>query len=219
MNKSKNKRKWRNFLIRYDIQLRIAIYNLIFQFFVISVVIMTTLLPLYNGFQNSNNLSAQHFSAKLFIDISERLFLAFIGIVVAGFIYNVLLSHRFCGPLVNFNKTFNKMAQGNLACKIYLRRSDFLKCEADQINDMMDALSLHLNDLKQHHRLLQKKLENIINSDSKLDGSEQPLSEIKKLVDAYEKKLDFFSTSELSLMSERKDFRTCPTTSILRNQV
>lgn len=197
MRKITNKRKWRNLLIRYDIQLRIALYNLIFLFFVMGVVIATALLPLYNGFQNSDNLSAQHFSAKFFIVISERLMLAFIGIVVAGFISNVLITHRFCGPLVNFNKTFHKIAQGNLDCKISLRRNDFLKCEADKVNEMIDALSVHLNDLKKYNHMLQEKLEKIMNSNHKLDLTWQSLSEIKKLADACAKTLNHFNTSDI----------------------
>ncbi|MGD8264496.1 MAG: hypothetical protein PVG70_19230 [Desulfobacterales bacterium] len=198
MHKNTNRRKWRNFLIRNDIQLRIAIYNLIFLFFVIGAVVATTLVPLYNGFQNSDNVSAQHFSAKFFIVISEQLMVAFIAIVVAGFIYNVLITHRFCGPLVNFNRTFHKITHGNLDCKISLRRHDFLKCEADQINEMIDVLSLHFNDLKQYNHLLQKRID-------KLDHSEQSLSEIKRLADACGKTLNHFNTPEISHLSERKN--------------
>ena len=163
MIKTTNKRKWRNFFIRNDIQLRIAIYNLVFLFFIIGAVIATTLVPLYFGFQNSDDLSAQHFSAKFFIAISEKLAVAFIAIVVAGFIYNILITHRFCGPLVNFNNTFHKISQGNLDCKISLRPNDFLKGEADHINEMIDALSIHINELKQHNYRLQKKLEESTN--------------------------------------------------------
>ena len=198
MIKTTNKRKWRNFFICNDIQLRIAIYNLIFIFFIIGAVIATTLVPLYFGFQNSDNLSAQHFSAKFFIAISEKLAVAFIAIVVAGFIFNVLITHRFCGPLINFNKTFHKIAQGNLDCKIYLRPNDFLKGEADQINEMIDALSANINDLKQYNYRLQKKLEELMNASHNFAQSGRSLPDIKSLVDSYEKTLNHFNTSETS---------------------
>lgn len=205
MIKITNKRKWRNFFIRNDIQLRIAIYNLIFLFFIIGAVVATTLVPLYLGIQNSDNLSAQHFSAKFFIAIIDKLAVAFIAIVVAGFIYNILITHRFCGPLVNFNKTFHKIAQGNLDCKISLRPNDFLKGEADQINEMIDALSFHINDLKQYNYKLQKKLEELMNASHNFAQSGRGLPDIKSLVDANGKTLNHFNTSEISHLPVRKN--------------
>lgn len=205
MYKNNNRRKWRNFLIRNDIQLRIAIYNLVFLLFIIVAVVAAALVPLYNGFQNSDNVSVQHVSAKFFVVISEGLMVAFIAIFVAGFIYNVLVTHRFCGPLVNFNKTFRKIAQGNLDCKISLRRHDFLKSEADHVNEMIDSLTCHFNDLKQYNHQLQKKIEQLMNTNPELAHSKQSLSEIKRLADACGKTLNRFNASEISHLSERKN--------------
>jgi hypothetical protein len=106
---------------------------------------------------------------------------------------------------VNFNRTFHKITQGNLDCKISLRRHDFLKCEADQVNEMIDALSLHFNDLKQYNHLLQKRIEKLMDSNLKLAHSEQSLSEIKRLADACGKTLNHFNTPEISHLSERKN--------------
>jgi methyl-accepting chemotaxis protein len=205
MNKITNKRKWRNYLIRYDVQLYIPIYNLVFLCFVIGAVVATTLVPLYNGFQYSDNLSGQHFSAKFFIDISERLAVSFVVIIVAAFIYNVLVTHRIFGPLVNFNKTFQKITQGNLDCKIYLRRHDYLKSEADQVNEMIDTLSFHFNDLKQYNHLLQKKIEQLMNTNPNLAPSNRSVSEIKRLVEACGETLNHFNTTEISHSSETKN--------------
>ena len=46
------RRKLRNLLIRKDIQLRLAIYNLLFLLIAIGVVMATALIPLYTNFQN-----------------------------------------------------------------------------------------------------------------------------------------------------------------------
>ena len=69
MKTKTNKRKWRNFLIRNDIQLRLAIYHLIFLLFVIAAVVVTALAPLYAGFQGSEGVLSQYLSAKFFIVI------------------------------------------------------------------------------------------------------------------------------------------------------
>jgi hypothetical protein len=73
MKKCTNKRRLKNFLIRNDIQLRLAFYNLIFLILVIAVVVISVLAPLYEGFQNTENLWTQYFSGKFFIIIIDRL--------------------------------------------------------------------------------------------------------------------------------------------------
>ena len=198
-----NKRKWRNFLINNDIQLRLALHHLIFLIIVIGVVVVTALVPLYKGFQGSDNLWAQYFSAKFFIVIINRLMIATIGIFIFGFIYQVVVTHRFCGPLVNFGHTFHQITQGNLTRKVYLRRKDFLKHEADQVNNMLDALSCNIYELKQYNHLLQEKLEQLTTSDGKGSQSEQTLAEIKTLVDASGNTLDRFKTGEVSHLSDQ----------------
>ena len=140
MKKRNHQRKWRNFLIRKDIQLRLAIYNLLFLLLAIGVVIATALIPLYTNFQNPENLWSQYFSAKFFIVIIDRLAVAFAGIFAVAFIFQIVVTHRFAGPLINFGKTFQKITEGDLTRKISLRRKDFLHREASQVNAMTDAL-------------------------------------------------------------------------------
>jgi methyl-accepting chemotaxis protein len=203
MVKRTYKRKWRNFLIHNDIQLRLALHHLIFLLIVIGVVVVTALVPLYSGFQGSDNVWSQYFSAKFFIVIINRLMIASIGILIFGFIYHVIVTHRFCGPLVNFGHTFHQITQGNLTRKVYLRRKDFLKKEADQVNNMIDSLSRNINDIKQYNHLLQEKLEQLTTSDHELSQSEQTLAEIKKLADASGKALDLFKADEISHLPEK----------------
>ena len=155
MRKANHRRKWRNFLIRKDIQLRLAIYNLLFLLFAISVTMATALIPLYANFQNPENLWSQHFSAKFFIVIIDRLAVAFGAIVVVAFIFQIVLTHRITGPLINFSKTFQKISEGDLTRKIFLRRKDLLGKEASQVNEMVDALTGLIATVKEEHdRLL-----------------------------------------------------------------
>ena len=51
------------------------------------------------------------------------------------------MSHRFCGPLINFGHTFAKMAEGDFSSKVHLRKNDFLKAEAAQVNAIIDRLN------------------------------------------------------------------------------
>jgi signal transduction histidine kinase len=180
MTKAYHRRKWRNFLIRKDIQLRLVIYNLLFLLFAIGVVMATALVPLYMNFQNPENLWSQHFSAKFFIVIIDRLAVAFAGIFALAFIFQIVISHRFAGPLINFCKTFQKISQGDLTRKIFLRHKDFLHKEAWQVNAMVDALTCQIAKIKEENDMLLLILEGVASGKIKGDQLEAQLQEAVK---------------------------------------
>lgn len=175
MNTGNHQRKWRNLLIRKDIQLRLAIYNLLFLLFAIGIVMATALIPLYTNFQNPVNLWSQHFSAKFFIVIIDRLAIAFAGIFALAFIFQIIITHRFAGPLINFGKTFQKITEGDLTRKISLRRKDFLHREASQVNAMTDSLAKLIANIKEDNDLLLLILEDATSGIMKGDQLEAKL--------------------------------------------
>ncbi len=180
MRKANHRRKWRNYLIRKDIQLRLAIYNLLFLLLAIGLIMATALIPLYANFQNPENLWSQHFSAKFFIVIIDRLAVAFAGIFVLAFIFQIVLTHRFTGPLINFSKTFQKITQGDLTRKIFLRRKDFLGKEASEVNAMMDTLTQIIAAIKEENDQLLLILEDATAGKLKDDQLEAKLREALK---------------------------------------
>ena len=180
MDTENYRRKWRNFLIRKDIQLRLAVYNLLFLLFAIGVIMATALIPLYTNFQNPVNLWSQHFSAKFFIVIMDRLVLAFAGIFTLAFIFQIVLTHRFAGPLINFSKTFQKISQGDLTRKITLRRKDLLHREASQVNAMTDALTQLIVKIKEENDRLLLVLEDATSGKWKDDQLKVKLAEATK---------------------------------------
>ena len=180
METRNHKRKWRNFLIRKDIQLRLVIYNLIFLLLAICVVIATALIPLYTNFQNPESLWSQHFSAKFFLVIIDRLAIVFVGIFAVAFIFQIVLTHRFAGPLINFGKTFQKITEGDLTRKISLRRKDFLHKEASQVNEMSDALTTLISTVKEDLNLLLLILDDATSGKVEADQLEAKLLEAAK---------------------------------------
>ena len=180
MNKGNYRRKWRNFLIHRDIQLRLAIYNLLFLLFAIGVVMATALIPLYANFQNPENLWSQHFSAKFFLVIIDRLAIAFAGIFALGFLFQIVITHRFAGPLINFGKTFKKISRGDLTRKIFLRRKDWMHKEASQVNTMAEELTLLIAKIKKDNDLLLLILEDATRAKIKSDQLDAKLLEAVK---------------------------------------
>jgi methyl-accepting chemotaxis protein len=138
------------------------------------------LIPLYSNFQNPDNLWSQHFSAKFFLVIIDRLVLAFAGIFAVAFTFQIVITHRFAGPLINFSKTFQKISQGDLTRKITLRRKDFLHREASQVNAMTDALIELMVKIKDDNDQLLLILEEAAGGKWKDDQLEAKLSDAVK---------------------------------------
>ena len=164
MKHTMNNRKLKNYLIKKDVQLKIAISNLVYMLLMVAVVVLTILSPLYLDIFQSIDLCNQYFSAKMFIILLERLAFALLILLILAFLHQIVLTHKFCGPLVNFVKTFKRISDGDLTRKIFLRRYDFLQNEANQVNEMMDGLSSLVAKIKKENSLLLSMLEEAADS-------------------------------------------------------
>jgi hypothetical protein len=141
MNATPNQRSWKNYLIRRDVQLSIILANLVFLGLVCAVLILVLLSPLYHDMLKAGDLWVQHVSGNLFLILLQRVALAMLLILILATAHQVIMSHRFCGPLVNFGHTFAKMVEGDFSRKVHLRKNDFLKGEAAQVNAIIDRLN------------------------------------------------------------------------------
>ena len=142
-----------------NVQLKIAITNLMYMLLLLIVVVLTILSPLYLDIFQSAELCNQYFSAKLFVVLLERLAYSLVILSILAFIHQIVITHKICGPLVNFMNTFKKISEGNLTRKIVLRRHDFLQNEASRANEMIDVLSSFVSKIKNENRLLRMTLE------------------------------------------------------------
>jgi len=143
-------------------------------------LIATVLSPLYTDIFKAGDLWVKHFSAKMFIVLLERLSIAGLFILVISFFHFIIITHRFCGPLVNIGRTIGRISERDFTRKIYLRRSDFLQNEAKQVNAMMKALSNSIEMIKRENLLLVEDLEESIQAggrqtemDAKLKGFQE----------------------------------------------
>lgn len=159
MKHKNNNRKIKNYMIMKEVQLKIAITNLVYMLLLLAVIVLTILSPLYLDIFQSIELCNQYFSAKMFIVLLERLAYSLVILLILAFIHQIIITHKLCGPLVNFRNTFKKISEGDLTRKIFLRRHDFLQNEAHQVNDMVDALSSFVSKIKNENRLLRSTLE------------------------------------------------------------
>jgi len=137
MKSNVNHRKFRNFFISKELQLPIAIAHLAYIILVAAALIATVLSPFYT-------------------DIFKT------GDLWASFFHFIIFTHKFCGPLVNIGRAIARISERDFTRKIYLRKGDFLKPEAQQINDMMKVLSNSVEIIKKENSLLLDDLEKSI---------------------------------------------------------
>ena len=203
MKRTVNQRKLKNYLIANKTQLKIVLANLILMVLVVAVIIVTILSPFYHDIFLMDDLYSQHYSAKFFLVLLDRLSFAFIAILLLALIHNVLANHKLCGPLVNFSKTFKKIAQGDLTRKVFLRRYDFLKSEAHQVNDMIDSLSDYITKIKKDNDRLLSALEEVDNGKIEKNKYENAFNIVKKQANLCNEHLSKFKIDGIS--NQEKD--------------
>jgi len=166
--------------------------NLTLMLLAFAVIIGAVLYPFYHEIFKIQDIYGQHYSAKFFVVLLNRLSLALIAVLLISLLYQMIINHKFCGPLVNFSHTFRKIAQGDFTRKVYLRRHDFLKNEAAQVNDMIDSLSDHILTLKKDHDGLLSALEGV--SEDKMERADyrNVIETLRKQADICHKHLSMF---------------------------
>jgi methyl-accepting chemotaxis protein len=107
--------------------------------------------------------------------------------------------------MINFSKTFDRISQGDLTRKVFIRRHDFLKNEARQINEMIDALSNRITTIKTANDLLLSALEKVGNSDIEKGKSGHALHMVKKQAHLCHEHLSEF---KIHANKNQKQFRT-----------
>ena len=154
-----NRRKFRNFFISKNTQRPLLVAHIAYLLLVVTAVIATVLSPFYLDMYHANDLTVRYFSAKMFMVLIERIGLTSLLILILSSFHFVIITHKLCGPLVNISNTIGRISSKDFTRMIYLRRGDFLKNEAHQINTMMEELSKSIELIRRENRLLCDDLE------------------------------------------------------------
>jgi signal transduction histidine kinase len=198
MKRTANRRQLKNYLIVNKFHFKLMIINVIYMLLIFTVMIGVVLVPFYRHIFQVNDMYAQHYSAKFFIVLLDRLSVALLVLLLFTFLYQVVINHKFCGPLVNFSNTFKKMSQGDFTRKIFLRRHDFLKNEAAQVNDIIDFLSNHITIFKKDYALLLSALDKMSGSPMENKEYHNILEALKKQADICNKHLSIFKIDDIN---------------------
>ena len=180
MKAKKKARKLHNYLIASDIQLKIVITNFLYLCLISLVLVLAVLSPYFYDIFNDDELWVQYLSAKTFIVLLDRLVIALPLIFLISFFHFIILTHRFCGPVINIKNTLQEVARGNFTRKVFLRKKDFLKEEAATLNHMIDQLSGYFEDIREDNATLLAMLEENSGFGRQVANEGQILSKIKE---------------------------------------
>ena len=164
MTRGRSQRKLRNFLIKRGIQLKIIFHNLIYLFLVSVITLAAAVSPMIQDIAFSGSLEKQYYGAQILLGFLAK-WTPLMAVVILFFVLHQLVyTHRFLGPLVNFAHTFRHVARGDLTRKCYLRKGDYLFDESQEINLMLDGFSELVLQAQQECDKLSERLQKAIPS-------------------------------------------------------
>jgi methyl-accepting chemotaxis protein len=158
-------RRLKNLFINKGLQFRIIMTSLVYMFLVMVVTTGAIIYPdLYTMF-TSQDLGTQYQAAQNFLVLARRIVPSTVFLFFLFFIHQLVMTHRICGPLVNFTSTFKKIGDGDFSKKVTIRKGDYLKAECEAINTMIENLSRKFQVIAEDHdrviRILEQSLTNI----------------------------------------------------------
>lgn len=161
----RKQRKLRNYIIDRDLQFRVIAGSLIFMLAAVTITLVVVLFPMVKG-MFATDPEMQYRSAQTFLLLIKRLIPVVILLLLFHTVHLILITHKICGPMVNFSHTYLKTKEGNLLRRVRLRPGDYLKDEGEKINQMIDGLSQLILRAQENQKLLANEIESAI-ADSK----------------------------------------------------
>lgn len=158
MSQEAHKRQWRNFFINRALQLRVLLVSVGYMAGMLVITLAFTLLPVVRDMFGTTDPDIQYRSAQTFLILAQRLVPSILVLLILFFVHLLVMTHRICGPLVNFSRTFECMAEGDFTRQVILRKGDHLHPEADMINEIQENLSEHIQSLKEANLSLDRAI-------------------------------------------------------------
>lgn len=202
---SRKDRKLKNYFLKNDLQMRMISASVVYMVVVVFFMLAVVLFPVIEKMMLADDIDTRYFAAQTFLLMTRRLLPALVVMLVAIFVHQLVLSHRICGPLVNFTHTFRRIGQGDLTRKIHLRHGDYLKKECDRINEMIDGFSGLIDRIRGDNTRLVALLEDVVSHIEDLDTrkkTEETLAALKENADQVQADLAVFKLSETEAAGE-----------------
>jgi methyl-accepting chemotaxis protein len=173
------KRKLSNYLINKDLQLRLIRNNLFYLLLCVLITVSILFYPLIHEMMFVPEIENQYRAAQAFLLLIKWFVPAILTVLILFTGHTIIVTHRICGPLINFTRTFDRVAHGDLTGKVFIRKGDYLRSECNRINLMIDGIAGIINRLFTNHNQLRANLQSLSDEEQdpqikeKLDASLQ----------------------------------------------
>jgi methyl-accepting chemotaxis protein len=122
-----------------SLQYHLLLVNLTYFFAVVLVFAAAVFGPAMLDMNRGSWVEKQE-AANQFLFLHARIWPAVLVLFALLVIHSVIMSHRIAGPLYRFRRIFSSVAGGDLTVRAVIRRRDYLRKEADSINQMITRL-------------------------------------------------------------------------------
>lgn len=194
----------RNHFIKKKFQLNFSIR------FLSLIIIEAVLLAGLFWYVSQNTLTTSYQDAQLRIENTSSFFLPSLmypglivtGVVaVIGLIGLIFISHKIAGPLYRFEKSLKEIGQGDLTCRVSLRKRDQLSDLADTLNNFTSGIETKVRDVKYNARetsQIMKELQTCLSSGDAADMSRAELlmKDLSVRIDNIKDAVEKFETSQ-----------------------
>jgi methyl-accepting chemotaxis protein len=127
--------------VQYHLLMAVMVYFLAALTGVVAVVFGPLVLDFSGG---STYTMEKYEAAGVFLRLHQQFWPVVLLLIVLVVLHSILVSHRIGGPLYRFRTVFKAVGQGDLSMSVRLRRHDYVKAEAEELDQMIASLRNHV---------------------------------------------------------------------------
>ena len=139
----------RHFIINKDLQfslLTISIFYLLLFLVVVGSILFIPVMLELDRVDYASEQAVQAASKILYLH--SKFWPAVLLVLVLICLHSIRTSHKIAGPLYRFDRLYESMKEGNLPKKVTLRKGDYLRNEMENINEMLESLTIRVQEIK-----------------------------------------------------------------------
>jgi len=130
----------RHYLVHH-LQFRLLAAVLVYFLVAVAGVVVVLFGPLVLNFLGNPEYSTENYDAAgVFLRLHLHFWPLVLLIAIVIIFHSIQISHRIAGPLYRFRKVFAAVANGDLSVNSRIRRKDYLKGEAEALEEMISSL-------------------------------------------------------------------------------
>jgi methyl-accepting chemotaxis protein len=170
------------------------------HFMIILVVFFAAMVFILNQeiIRSSLSVDQKQEFASIMSSFAHRMWPAMWILFMFMVLHLLYVSHKIAGPLYRIRTVLTYVGSGNLTARAKLRRGDFLKQDAETLNDMIGELDNRIGRLRDDWTAATEVLDVLAGSIDRASRAEarRHLDDLREHLAGWKRSLDQFETSE-----------------------